>query len=48
MMALTSGLLETCVRALGTCGPSRTGRPAKLFYVYDPLPTGDRMMCGSS
>jgi hypothetical protein len=32
-MALTSGVLETYVRALGTCGPSCTVRPASLFFM---------------
>jgi hypothetical protein len=34
MMALTSGALETCVRALGTYEPSCTGRPARLFLMF--------------
>jgi hypothetical protein len=35
MMALTLGGLETCVCALGTCGPSHTGRPARLFSIFE-------------
>jgi hypothetical protein len=33
MMALTSHASETCVRALGTGGPYRTGKPASLFFM---------------
>jgi hypothetical protein len=33
MMALMSGALETCARALGTCVSSCTGRPARLFFM---------------
>jgi hypothetical protein len=35
MIALTSGALETCARALGTGEPCRTGRPTRLFFVLD-------------
>jgi hypothetical protein len=35
MMALTSGALETCVRALGTYVPSYTGRPARLLFMLE-------------
>jgi hypothetical protein len=35
MMALTSGALETCARALGTCGSSRTGRSARLSFMFE-------------
>jgi hypothetical protein len=34
LRALTSGVSETCVRALRTCGPNRTDRPARLFFMY--------------
>jgi hypothetical protein len=34
MMALTSGVLETCTCVLGTRGPSRTGRPTRLFFMF--------------
>jgi hypothetical protein len=33
MMALTSGVLETCMRALETRGPSCIDRPGRLFFV---------------
>jgi hypothetical protein len=33
MMALTSGVLETCKHALGAGGPCRTGRPARPFLM---------------
>jgi hypothetical protein len=33
MVALMSYVLETCVRALGTHGPSRIGSPARLFFM---------------
>jgi hypothetical protein len=33
IMALTSGALETSALALGTCMPSYTGRPTKLFFI---------------
>jgi hypothetical protein len=39
MMTLTSGVLKTCARALGTCGVSYTGRPARLLFIlkaHDP------------
>jgi hypothetical protein len=35
MMALMSGALETCARALGTCIPSCTGRHARLFFMLE-------------
>jgi hypothetical protein len=35
MMALTSGAIETCVRALETCVPSCTGRPTRLFFMLE-------------
>jgi hypothetical protein len=35
MMALKSGALEMCVRALGTCVPSCTGRTARLFFMLE-------------
>jgi hypothetical protein len=35
MMALMSGALETCVRVLGTCGPSYIGRSARFFFVLE-------------
>jgi hypothetical protein len=35
MMALTSGALEICTRALGTCEPSCIGRTAKLFFMFE-------------
>jgi hypothetical protein len=34
-MALMSGALETCARALGTCVSSCTGRPARLFFMLE-------------
>jgi hypothetical protein len=34
-MALTSGALETCTRALGISGPYHTGMPAKLFFMLE-------------
>jgi hypothetical protein len=34
MMALTSGALEICARALGTCEPSCTGRPTRCFFMF--------------
>jgi hypothetical protein len=41
-MALVSGALETSVRALETCEPSCTSRPARLFFMleaHDPQGT---------
>jgi hypothetical protein len=35
MMALTSGALETCARALGTYVPSYRGRSARLFFMLE-------------
>jgi hypothetical protein len=35
MMALTSGALETCARALGICGSSYTGRSARLSFMLE-------------
>jgi hypothetical protein len=35
MVALMSGTLETCARALGTRVPSYTGRPARLFFMLE-------------
>jgi hypothetical protein len=35
MLALTLGALETCVCAMGTCEPSCTGRPARLFFMFE-------------
>jgi hypothetical protein len=35
MMALMSDALKTCVRALRTCVPSYTGRPARLFFMLE-------------
>jgi hypothetical protein len=35
MMALTSGALETCARALETGVPCCTGRPARLFFMLE-------------
>jgi hypothetical protein len=35
MMAQTSGVLETCVCALGTYEPSCTGRPTRLFFMLE-------------
>jgi hypothetical protein len=35
MMALTSGALEMCARALGTCVPTCTGSPARLFFILE-------------
>jgi hypothetical protein len=36
MMALTSGALETCARALRTCVPSCTDRPARFSLCLRP------------
>jgi hypothetical protein len=33
MMALISGALKICARALETCVPSYAGRPARLFFM---------------
>jgi hypothetical protein len=41
-MALTSGVLETCTRAMETRGPSCIGRSARIFFVlvaHDPQGT---------
>jgi hypothetical protein len=35
MMALTSGALEMCARALGTCVSSCTGSPTRLFFMLE-------------
>jgi hypothetical protein len=35
MMALMLGALKTCARALGTCMPSCTGRPARFFFMLE-------------
>jgi hypothetical protein len=35
MMALTSGAMETSTRALGTCEPSCTDRPVRLFFMFE-------------
>jgi hypothetical protein len=35
MMALMSGALKTCVRALGTYVPSCTCRSGKLFFMLE-------------
>jgi hypothetical protein len=35
MIALTSGALEMCTCALGTCRPSCKGRPARLFFMLE-------------
>jgi hypothetical protein len=35
MMTLASGVLQTCVRALGTCEPSCTGRLVRLFFMFE-------------
>jgi hypothetical protein len=35
MMALTSGALKTCVRALETCEPSYIGRLARVFFMLE-------------
>jgi hypothetical protein len=43
MMALMSGALETCVRVLGTCIPSWTGRSARIFFMLEAYRT-----CGST
>jgi hypothetical protein len=34
-MALTSGVLETCARALETHGSSYTGKPARLYFMFE-------------
>jgi hypothetical protein len=43
-MALTPVILETCVRALETRGPSRTGMPARPYtqdaWQLGALPAG--------
>jgi hypothetical protein len=36
LIVLMSGALETCTPALGTCVPSCTGRPARLFLCLRP------------
>jgi hypothetical protein len=33
-MALTSGILEMCTRALGTRGPNCIGRPARDLFMF--------------
>jgi hypothetical protein len=35
IIALMSGALEMCVRALGTCVPHCTGRLARLFFMLE-------------
>jgi hypothetical protein len=35
MITLMSGVLETCVRALGIYVPSCTGRSARLFFMFE-------------
>jgi hypothetical protein len=35
MMALALGALEMCARALGTCMPSCTGKPARHFLMLE-------------
>jgi hypothetical protein len=35
MMALTSGALEMCTRALGTCVARYTDKPARLFFMLE-------------
>jgi hypothetical protein len=35
MMTLMSGALKTCARALGTCVPSCTGRPTRIFFMLE-------------
>jgi hypothetical protein len=37
LMALSSGALETCPRALGTGEPYPTGRPARIFYMLEAV-----------
>jgi hypothetical protein len=48
MMALMSGVLKICVRALGTRGPNCIDRPARFFFMleaYGPQgATGDAMV----
>jgi hypothetical protein len=35
VMVMTSGIFETCTRELETRGPSRTGRPARVFFMFE-------------
>jgi hypothetical protein len=35
MKALMPGALEMCASALGTCGPSCTSRPTRLFFLHE-------------
>jgi uncharacterized protein YqgV (UPF0045/DUF77 family) len=35
MMTLMSGVLETCMRVLGTCVPSYTNKSARLFFMLE-------------
>jgi hypothetical protein len=35
MIVLTSGILETYARAFRTRGSSRTGRPVRLFFMFE-------------
>jgi hypothetical protein len=35
MRALTSGALQTCARALGTCESGCIERPARLFFMFE-------------
>jgi hypothetical protein len=35
IMALMSGILEICVRGLGTRRPSYIGRPARFFFMLE-------------
>jgi hypothetical protein len=35
MMAMTSGTLEMCTHALGIGEPCCTGRPARLFFMFE-------------
>jgi hypothetical protein len=51
MMALMSGAMETCAHALGTYEPYCTGRPTKLFFMFearDPQGTVARVVARSS
>jgi hypothetical protein len=46
-MTLMSDALEMCACALRTCVPSYTGRPARLFFMFRPKPTGSHVTRGS-
>jgi hypothetical protein len=43
MMALILDALKICARALGTCAPSCTGRPARLLFMLEARGTQGAM-----